>query len=30
MPEPVLLARIYARIAALGCIHQPELVLDSP
>ena len=30
MPEPVLLARIYARITALGCIHQPEPVLDSP
>jgi len=30
MPEPVLLARIYARIMALGCIHQPEPVLDSP
>jgi len=30
MPEPVLLARIYARMTALGCIHQPEPVLDSP
>ena len=30
MPEPVLLARIYARITALGGIHQPEPVLDSP
>jgi len=30
MPEPVLLARIYARITALGCIHQPEPVLESP
>lgn len=29
MPEPVLLARIYAHITALGCIHQPEPVLDS-
>ncbi|MBN2389749.1 MAG: IS4 family transposase, partial [Anaerolineae bacterium] len=30
MPEPILLARIYAHITALGCIHQPEPVLDSP
>jgi putative transposase len=29
-PDPVLLARIYARITALGCIHQPEPVLESP
>jgi len=29
-PEPILIARIYARITALGCIHQPEPVSDAP
>lgn len=30
MPEPILITRIYARITALGRIHQPEPLLDAP
>lgn len=29
-PEPILLARIYARMTALGGIHPPEPIPDSP